>query len=81
MEWKLSRHARDVITRREIAESWIEGVLRSPTIRRAVGPEEVHLFGTIEEMENRCLKVVLNPGKNLIITVYFDRKMRKRGCK
>ena len=35
----------------------------------------------IEAYENRCLKVVVNPVKRLEITVYFDRQMRKKGCK
>jgi len=42
---------------------------------------EVHYFKTIEENLHRCLKVVINPVSMKIITVYFDRNMRKKGCK
>jgi len=27
------------------------------------------------------IKVVVNPIKHLIVTAYFDRKMKKKGCK
>jgi hypothetical protein len=70
-----------VIIQRGIAEKWIRDVLQNPTSHRAVGADEVHFFGVVEEAEGRCLKVVVNPGKGLIVTVYFDRNMRKRGCK
>ena len=80
MEWRLSQHARDVIIQRGIAEKWIDDVLQNPTVQHTIGPDEIHLFGIVEEAEGRCLKVVVNPGKGLIVTVYFDRNMRKRGC-
>jgi hypothetical protein len=81
MSWKLSRHAREVMIQRGIEERWIYSVLESPSLCREIGSEEVHFFGVIEAAEGRCLKVVANPQKVLIVTVYFDRKMRKRGCR
>jgi len=42
---------------------------------------ELNLFSIIEENENMCLKVVINPISMIVVTVYFDRNMRKKGCK
>jgi hypothetical protein len=50
-------------------------------VRREISREEFNFFGVIEVAEGRCLKVVANPKKALIVTVYFDRKMKKRGCR
>jgi len=81
MSWKFSRHAREVMAHRGIEERWVYSVLESPSLRKEIGQEELHFFGVIEGAEGRCLKVVANPKKALIVTVYFDRKMRKRGCR
>ena len=32
-------------------------------------------------IENICLKIVLNPISMIVITAYFDRNVRKKGCK
>lgn len=81
MNYRLSAHAQDVINHRGIALQWIETVLSSPSLTVEKCGSEVHYFGTIEAYGNRCLKVVVNPVKRLVITVYFDRQMRKKGCK
>lgn len=81
MEYSLSKHARDVMVAREIRESWLASVLRHPLRKDVVSDNEVHFFGVISEREGRCLKVVFNPVLQKVVTVYFDRKMRKKGCK
>ena len=81
MKYRLSIHAQDVMNHRGIALQWIETVLSSPSLTVEKCETEVHFFGMIEAYENRCLKVVVNPVKRLVITVYFDRQMRKKGCK
>ena len=81
MKYRLSIHAEDMITHRNIKLEWIESVLSSPALMVEQSESEKHFFGTIEAYNQRCLKVVVNPIKGLIITVYFDRQMRKKGCK
>jgi hypothetical protein len=44
-------------------------------------PNEVNLFSSIKENESRCLKIVVNPISMIVVTAYFDRNMKKKGCK
>ncbi len=81
MQYHLSQHAQDVIENRNIKGVWIDQVLNTPSLIEKVAENEVCYFAQIESFENRCLKVVYNPQKKLVITVYFDRGMRKKGCK
>jgi hypothetical protein len=76
-----SQHALDVIKSRKIKESWIESTTENPSLKTVKAPNEVNLFSTIKENENRCLKVVVNPISMIVVTAYFDRNMRKKGCK
>ena len=81
MKFKLSVHAKDVMKNRNITEDWVYAILNNPSVTMDIAKDEVHLYGIIDEYNNRCLKVVINPLKNLVITTYFDRKMKKKGCK
>ena len=81
MNYKLSKHALAVIENRNIAPEWIDFVLNHPTREDTISLVETHFFSLITQNENRCLKVVINMTTNVVITVYFDRDMRKRGCK
>jgi len=81
MNYKLSKHALDVIESRDISLKWIDYVLENPTRKDIISSNEMHFFSTIIENESRCLKVVLNPITFIVITAYFDRNMRKKGCK
>ena len=81
MKFKLSIHAQDVMTARGILEEWVVSTIDDPSGRVIVSDEEVHYFSTIHRNEERCLKVVVNPVKYLVVTAYFDRKMRKKGCR
>ena len=58
MNYKISKHAFDVIEARSIQLSWIEQTLDKPS-----------------------LKVVVNPINMIVVTAYFDRNMRKKGCR
>ena len=81
MIYKLSKHALDVISARDINIKWIEYVLDNPSLVNHISDVEVNYFSTIEDNEARCLKVVFNPINKVVITTYFDRNMRKKGCK
>jgi uncharacterized DUF497 family protein len=82
LEFKLTKHAEEVIKRRAIPMEWIERVLSDPQI---IEPDKVdsqlqHRLRRIEEFNNRTLRVILNTGVEpvRIVTVYWNRKMRKR---
>lgn len=81
MKLKLSKHAKDVMENRNILEEWVYIVLDNPSAKLLITNDEVHFYGIITEYNERCLKVVVNPLRGLIITTYFDRKMKKKGCK
>ena len=81
MKFKLSVHAKDVMENRNIIEDWVYAILDNPSITIDIQEDEMHLYGIVHEYNGRCLKVVVNPLKNLVITTYFDRKMKKKGCK
>jgi len=81
MIYKLSKHAIGVISARNIKIEWIEFVLDSPSLINNISDIEINYFSIIDDNESRCLKVVYNPISKIIITAYFDRNMRKKGCK
>jgi len=81
MKYRLSKHALDVVKARDIKEKWIKNTIDNPSLKIVKASNKVIFFTMIEENENRCLKVVLNPVSMIIVTVYFDRNMRKKGCK
>ncbi|MGE4420238.1 MAG: DUF4258 domain-containing protein [Sulfurimonas sp.] len=81
MRYELTQHAVDVITSRSIKRDWIKLAVESPSYHKIVSDVEEHFFKMIDEFSSRCLKVVVNPTNLKIITAYFDRNMRKKGCK
>ena len=81
MDYTMSAHAWNAANVRGIKREWIALALALPTLRVDISDEERHYFTTIKEAQNRCLKVVANPRTKRIVTVYFDRNMRKKGCK
>ncbi len=66
---------------RGIKKEWILDTVQNHSVRQNISDVEEHYFKQIEEAENRCLKVVFNPTNLKIVTIYFDRNMRKKGCK
>jgi len=66
---------------RGINRDWVEYTIDNPSLKIVKAYNEVQLFSTIDAYEKRCLKVVINPISMVVITVYFDRNMRKKGCK
>ncbi len=80
MKFNVSIHAQDVMAARDILEEWVQSAVDDPSTKIDINKQEVHCFITITEHDSRCLKVVVNPIKRLVITAYFDRKMKKKGC-
>ena len=81
MNYKLSKHAIDVMSSRNVKIEWVEFALENPSLVNKVSLIESHYFSIIKDNGDRCLKVVLNPSTKIVITAYFDRNMRKKGCK
>ena len=66
---------------RNVKAQWVDFTLKTPSLVNEISPIKTHYFSNIQENENRCLKVVFNPNTQIVITAYFDRNMRKKGCK
>lgn len=81
MKYEFTQHAQDVISSRGIKIEWVQSAIELPSCHRVIDAVEEHFFKSIDEASNRCLKVVVNPVNLKIVTVYFDRNMRKKGCK
>jgi len=75
-----SQHALDVMHERGISRIWVLDTLKSPSVKMSITDNEEHYFKQIGDAENRCLKVVYNPEFRRVVTAYFDRNMRKKGC-
>ncbi len=76
-----STHLRERIKERGIDEKWVLDTINSPDKKVIIADEETHFFKKIIEFAGKCLNVVFNPVKNLVITAHFDRKMTKNDCK
>jgi len=81
MKYELTQHAKEVMRSRDIKVEWVSLTVDSPSAYIVITDMEVHFFKPIEEALDKCLKVVVNPISLKIITAYFDRNMKKKGCK
>lgn len=83
MSYDLTDHARESLRKRPtIRLEWVERILQQP---ERVEPDSVdaeleHRLGRIPESAGRVLRVIVKKTANplRIITVYFDRKMRRK---
>jgi Domain of unknown function (DUF4258) len=83
MTYDLTDHARESLRKRStIRPEWIERVLQQPERVEpdAIDAELEHRLGRIPEYDGRVLRVIIKKTTNplLVITVYFDRKMRRQ---
>ena len=79
--FKFSKHIQQRIEERNLNKQWIINTVNSPDKTVIKSEEEVYFFKKIIEFKGRCLKVVFNSIKKLVITAHFDRKMTKNNCK
>ena len=80
---ELSAHVRLRIAERRLDPGWLERIVNHPEWREPEPSDAAleRLFGTIEEMGGRVLRVVvlpISPAKCRIVTAFFDRGARKR---
>ena len=75
-----SQHFRDMLEERNIAKEWVDITERSPDIVEEHEDGTRHYIKQISECENRWLRVVVNTeiDPNKEVTVFFDRRLRKK---
>ncbi|MCC6965114.1 MAG: DUF4258 domain-containing protein [Nitrospira sp.] len=83
MIYDLTNHARESLRKRPIIRlGWIESVLQNPDLIEPdpVDSELEHRLGRIHEYDGRVLRIIVKKGTTplRIITLYFDRKMRRQ---
>jgi hypothetical protein len=78
-----SHHSQHQMEIREILEEWVHLTIVSPDFKidDTFNPQIIYHFKKINEANNKFLRVVVkkleSSNEYLIITCYFDRKMRK----
>ena len=77
---KFSQHVKQRIKERNLEKQWMLNTIKSPDKKVFKSKEEIYYFKEIVEFEGRCLKVIFNSTKKLIVTAHFDRKMTKNNC-
>jgi len=74
----LSQHAKDTFQdRSNILVEWIERAILKPDWTENVSSTEFHYIRRIPEFGDRFLRVVVNPEKKVIVTFFFDRRLKK----
>ena len=80
VRYELTSHAATVVAERSIELRWITRVLRQPerTEQDPHDPSLTHALASIEERDQRVLRVVYNASADpvRVVTVYFDRRQR-----
>lgn len=74
----LSQHAKDTFQdRSNILPEWIERAILEPDWTESYSPKEFHYIRRIPEFGDRFLRVIVNPKKKVIVTFFFDRRLKK----
>lgn len=80
LEFNFSSHAEHSLDERGLSPEWVRRVLDGPVLRLPdeLDPELEHFLAPIKEADNRALRVIVNTQKSpwLVVTAYFDRRMR-----
>jgi Domain of unknown function (DUF4258) len=78
---RLTRHAQEALSRRNIATHWVEATVSAPdrSERDPRHPDRIRSYKAIAGHGGRALRVVHRPEGDdiLIITVHFDRRARR----
>jgi hypothetical protein len=82
MKLYYSQHSEEQMQAREILEEWVYSAIIAPDLKvdHALNPLIIYHFKKTLEANNKVLRVVLKKltsnDEYLVITCYFDRKMR-----
>jgi hypothetical protein len=76
---RYTKHAADVRQERDIPVEWVERVISGPSLVEELGDGTVHYVAPIPEHGGRFLRVVAAdaPEPDRIVTLFFDRRMRR----
>lgn len=79
IEYQLSEHAYEMLSERNIRETWVKLTIADPERQEMKEDGTVHYIRAIEEYEGRRLRVVVNPNlkPQRIVTALFDRRIRR----
>jgi hypothetical protein len=78
MTFIFSEHLIKRMDERSIKKQWILSTIESPDKTVVITEDELHCFKKDTDFNNKWLKVVINPQTKIIVTAYFDRKMKKQ---
>jgi hypothetical protein len=80
MKIKLSKHAQHVLMERGIPEVWVWKTIDESDWQEMRADNNLHCFKSIPERAGRILHVTINTNAEPqnVITVFFDRRERKR---
>jgi hypothetical protein len=80
MDFKLSVHTQDMLKEREIPEEWAWRTINNSDWTNIGIDNNIHYFKSITEHAGRILHVVVNPhvSPKKVVTVFFDRKARRK---
>lgn len=73
-------HARAAMAERNIKEEWVWRTIESPGRTEEGEDANIHFLKMIPEFDDRILRVVVNKNiqPNRIVTLFFDRRMRRK---
>lgn len=77
---ELTSHARDMLQERGIPEEWAWRTIQTPDDKKWHAVDDnVHYTKSIKERDGRVLRVIVdqNVHPHHIVTVFFDRRLRK----
>ena len=80
-EIELSTHAKEMLKERNILEEWVWRTIENPDKKRRKDDYNMHYTKSIKEHGGRVLHIVVNQNiyPNRIITVFFDRRLGRKG--
>jgi len=75
-----TKHFFERLAERKIQMEWVLETINKPDAKKEIKEEnQIRFWKCIHSAGNKYLRVVINPAKGTIITVFFDRNFRKRG--
>lgn len=79
--FEFSTHAKDMLQERNISEEWVWRTIDVYTRKWPGQDDNMHYAKPIRERDSRVLHVVVNPNVDpqIIVTVFFDRRLKKLG--
>jgi len=77
VEYDTSSHARDMMNERHIIEEWVKRTLRYPDYSEEKEDGTIHYIKAIDEYQGRFLRIIVNPIDLRVVTLFFDRRLKK----